>query len=439
MSRMRKTKSTRPQPNAVAPEEPTGEAAGELPVWPETVQGRSLIRNLERQVRKLREEDPHGNRELFLDDVVIAYLLAFFNPTLRTLRTIEDFSQTKQAQRSLSVRRICKSTLSDFNRLAEPERLEPLVTALRAELARRSGSGSGNSDLPGVLKQVIAVDGTFLPAMAEVAWAVCSRNQREGECYRARLDWHVNVHSWVPEVVVVPEPKQSESRSAAHAVTPGAIHVYDRGHCSFELLAAHFEDSASEWEARADFVLRLRVSGTNSPVFQVLEEAPLDDAARAAFIVSDRRGTLPGFDKQYGAGLVLREIVLQPPDDSHLRILTNLLDLPATLIALIYRLRWQIELFFRWLKCYANFDHLISTRREGVLLNFYVVVIGILLMALHTGSRPNKYLFVLLGLVANGGATLEDILPIWRERARQCERDRQSAARRRAKKGAQSR
>jgi hypothetical protein len=59
---------------------------------------------------------------LFLDDVVIAHLLAFFDPTLRSLRTIEDFSQTQQAQRHLSVRRLCKSTLSDFHRVADPTR-----------------------------------------------------------------------------------------------------------------------------------------------------------------------------------------------------------------------------------------------------------------------------------------------------------------------------
>ena len=54
----------------------------------------------------LRQENPHGNRELFLDDVFVAYLLAFFNPALRTLRTIEDFSRTRQAQKHLTIRKL---------------------------------------------------------------------------------------------------------------------------------------------------------------------------------------------------------------------------------------------------------------------------------------------------------------------------------------------
>ena len=61
-----------------------------------------------------------------------------------------------------------------------------------------------------------------------------------------------------------------------------------------------------------------------------------------------------------------------------------------------------------------------------------VVVIAAMLMYLHTGGRPSKYLFSLLSLA--GGGSIEDILPILRERERQCEVDRRSAAIRRARR-----
>src|SRR5262245_5198110 len=109
---------------------PEGAGPG-LPEWPEQVVGGKYVRLLEQHVRALRDEDPHGNRALFLDDVFIVSLLAFHNPVLRSLRTIEDFSQTRQAQQQLSIRRICKSTLSDFHQLADPTRLEPILAALR--------------------------------------------------------------------------------------------------------------------------------------------------------------------------------------------------------------------------------------------------------------------------------------------------------------------
>ena len=118
----------------------------ELAVWPETVVGGKYVRLLERQLRQLRSDDAHGNRRLFLDDVFVAYLLAFFNPTIRSLRTIEDFSASLQAQRHLSVQKICRSTLSDFNRLVEPERLEPILAALRSRLSRQQASQPGRRD-----------------------------------------------------------------------------------------------------------------------------------------------------------------------------------------------------------------------------------------------------------------------------------------------------
>jgi len=74
----------------------------------------------------------------------------------------------------------------------DPERLQPVIQALRTPLGRSALSQPPPPDVQRVLQQVVAVDGTFLPAMADVAWAVCSRNQREGQRHRARLDWQID-------------------------------------------------------------------------------------------------------------------------------------------------------------------------------------------------------------------------------------------------------
>lgn len=405
-----------------------------LPLWPEKVEGGRLVRELERHVQQLRDEPAHGNRELFLDDVFLAYLLAFFNPTLRSLRTIEDFSQTRQAQRHLTTPRICRSTLSDFNRLADPSALEPIIAALRGALSRKA-AGQRQADLHGLVKQVLAVDGTFFAAAADMAWAIGHRNQTTTSRHRARLDVQLDIATWLPEVVSVPEPGAGEAKSAAQFVKPGAIHIYDRGYGSFELLAAHYESREGQLVARAEFVLRAK----GNLNFTAAEERLLTEEQRRRGIVSDRVGSLPGSPGSRAPRIAVREIVFAKPDGETVRLWTNLLDVPAEAVTELYRHRWQIELFFRWLKCYAHFNHLVSHSRSGVLLNFYVVVIGVLLMYLHTGGRPSKYALVLLGLVAQSGGSLESILPILRERERQCERDRKSAAARRARNKAEAR
>ena len=383
-----------------------------LPNWPEPVTGGKYIRMLDKHVRALRDNAAHGNRELFLDDVVIAHLLAFFNPTLRSLRTIEDFSQTRQAQRHLSVRRLCKSTLSDFHRVADPTLLKPIVERLQAAVTAR-GRPTTPPHLPGALGQVLAVDGSFFTVAADVAWAVAHRTNRGEMRACARLDVHLDVATWLPEVIDVSGAECSEAEHAARSITPGAIHVYDRGIFSFELLRR-------QDEAHAFFVHRLREPGPRCPKFLGETARPLTAEDEAAGVLSDRLGRMAGSVHRQAPNLVLREVIVRSPDEPGglIRLLTNLLEVEAWAIALLYRYRWHVELFFRWLKCFANFAHLISESRQGILLSFYVAVIGVLLMYLHSGAKPSKYAFSLLGLVASGASTLEEIAPILAERER---------------------
>jgi hypothetical protein len=401
-------------------------AKRDLPVWPEQVLGAKHVRSLERLVDQLHEQNPHGNRQLFLDNVFVAYLLAFFNPALRTLRTLEDFSQTRQAQKHLTIGKLCKSTLSDFNQLADPTRLQPILDHLRREVLKPGPEKQTAADpLIALHRQILAVDGTFLKAAADVVWAIRRRGGKTG----ARLDFHVDVETWLPELLVIPETGEGEARTALNTITPGAIHLYDRGIFSFELIEAHIPKAA-------DFVMRIREPGPRCPKLETVETRELTQAARDAGVTSDRLVRLVGSTHRKSPDIVLREVVIIPADDPEnpVYLLTTLLDLDASIIGLLYRHRWQIELFFRWMKSYARFDHLISHTREGVLLNFYVAVIGVTLMYLHMGYRPSKYMFLMMGMVANGSATLEEIMPILRERERQSRMQRDRVARKRAEK-----
>ncbi len=400
--------------------------ARDLPIWPDKIVGATHLRSLQKLLGELREQVPHGNRLLFLDDIFVVSLLAFFNPTLRTLRTIEDFSQTRQAQKHLSIPKLCKSTFSDFNKLAEPERLQPILDHLRREILKPGPGATRRADpLVDLHRKILAVDGTFLKAASTVAWAIHRRGSKTG----ARLDFHLDIETWLPELIVIPEHGEGEATTARAHLTTGAIHIYDRGIFSFELIEAHAAQSA-------DFVMRVREPGDRVPKLIEVESRPLTEADRAAGIVSDRLVRLAGSQHAKAPERVLREVVIIPSDSSQspVHLLTTLVDIDAWIIGLLYRNRWQVELFFRWLKSYARFDHLISHTREGVLLNFYVAVIGVTLMYLQTGYRPSKYLFSLMGLVANGSSSLEEIMPILRERERRSQLERDRLARKRAEK-----
>ncbi len=414
-------------------------------IWPEKLIGAKYVRLLDKQLRDIQEEDAHGNRKLFLDDVFVVYLLAFFNPTIRSLRTIEDLSQTQQAQKHLTVDKICKSTLSDFNKLADPERLVPIVETLRAQLSRKQTGLSGTQyDLHEMLKRTVAVDGTFLHAVAEVAWSVANSNNHGATRHRARLDAHLNVSTWLPEAIVVPEPGESEADSAIRNILADRIYVYDRGYSSFALLRAHYTQSVEEsLDVKSHFVVRYKKEGVNSPALSGAVDRPLSDEDLAAGVISDRIGYFASDTarREGIASIPLREVVVlyeENGEQKTVRLITNLLDVSAKTIAFLYQSRWQVELFFRWFKSIGHFGHLISHSSKGVLAHLYVTIIAVLLMYLHTGYRASKYMFALLSQVAAGAATLEEIIPILRERERRTELDRASAARRHAKKKSES-
>ena len=400
------------------------------PLWPETISGGKYVRSLETLLRALRPEDAHGNRILHLDDVLVCYLLAFFNPSIRSLRTVEDFSKTQQAQRFISVDRIPKSTLSDFQRIANPTLLDPIVDMLR-DHAQRQGA-KPHSALPKVLGQVLAVDGSFFAVAADVAWAFKRRGGKSGQGGRprkaVRLDVHLDIASWLPEVISIADG-ESETTHALAALVPGAVHVYDRGIFSFKLIAAHFT-------AAAHFVHRIREEGPRTPRFEADQELPLSDEDRAAGVLSDRLGHLVGSTHREAPQQRLREIVIASPGQSgdQVRFLTDLFDIPAYVCGLILRNRWQVELFFRWLKSCGRFRGIWCQERSGVLLQFYVALIAMLLMYLRTGLRPSKYALNLLGMVVAGTATWEEVQPIIAHRAREREMERARLARKRAEK-----
>lgn len=372
----------------------TGEHDDELPVWPETLIGGKYVRLLDKQLAALRTEE-HGNRKLFLDDVFVAYLLAFFNPTIRSLRTIEDLSQTQQGQKHLSVRKLCKSTLSDFNKLVEPARLVPIMAALREQLSGKQVNHRGlEADLNALLERTIAVDGTFLHAVEEVTWAIANNNNHASKRHRARLDARVNVSTWLPETIVVPDVGESESDTAIRHILPNQIYLYDRGYSGFSLLKAHYESSpeGKVAEAQAQFVVRYKRDEVNSPTFSDAVERPLSDDDRAAGVTLDRVGYFTSENARRAgvATIPFREVVIPYETDGEpktLRLITNLMEVSAATIAALYRHRWQVELFFRWLKSIGNFGHLISHTRDGVQTHLYVTIIGVMLIYLHTQAN----------------------------------------------------
>jgi hypothetical protein len=384
----------------------------------ENIAGPANIVVIQRHLERLRAASDHPNRLLHMDNLVVALLYAFYNPTCRSLRTLEGLG--KVCQDELGIDRLCRSTTSDAMACFDPKLLLPIMEDLRARLP---ALGRADGDLEQITRQVIAADGSYFNIYADVAWAI-HLTRRSGKAgAQIRLNFQMDARNWVPAAMSVSGKAQgSETAAVARDLLADVIYLVDRNFVDFEFFHAVLDKGS-------DFVVRCR---DNAPNFTALRELPLTDADRAHGVQSDRGGIIPG---RGAPDRTMRELILcDPQTQKSIRLLTSLNDVPAHLIGILYRHRWQIELFFRWLKVWGNFEHLISHNRNGLTIQFYVAVIGALLMYLSTGHRVSKYAVSLLTFVAAGQATLEDILPILEKREREKQLERARLARKRAQK-----
>ena len=189
----------------------------------------------------------------------------------------------------------------------------------------------------------------------------------------------------------------------------------DRGYAKFLLWnVIHAADSS--------YVCRVR----DNSVYEVIEEKPLTAADRKAGVISDQivkfTGTKAGAMPDHPVRMVVVSASEHtsrgssatgsstgPSCDGKLRLATDLLDIPAELIAEAYRLRWLIELFFRMFKQLLGCRHLLSTKQNGVEIQTYLAIIACLLILIYTGRAPTKRTFEMICLYMSGWASLEEL------------------------------
>lgn len=163
-------------------------------------------------------------------------------------------------------------------------------------------------------------------------------------------------------------------------IEAGATYVFDLGYYDYA------------WWARLDaagccIVTRLK---TNTP-FTVVEERPVPAATS---ILSDRTGYLPerlAHSRRNPMSKLVREVKIVIETGKILRIFTNDLTASAQDIADLYRRRWAIELFFRWVKQTLKIDHFFGTSETAVRVQITVALIAFLLLRLaHDATRIIK-------------------------------------------------
>jgi hypothetical protein len=343
---------------------------------------------LQAQAATATEQDQR--RTLFAEDYFCSYLFAMLNPVITSMRSLCHVSHCLK-MRAVSAAPFSQAAFSEGQQVFDPQILEKVVRQLAQENQGR-GQG-GDARVRQALKALTAVDGTVLRAVPRMAWAPAG-----GPGTAVKLHLHFNVFDQIPEAWPITPGNVCERKVFAQTVQPGAMIVADRnyGH-DFALLA--------QLQARGiDFVLRLF---NNLVLTPVEPERPLTEEDRRAGMVWDRKVRLG----VHGDGPVLRVVRVEANGDVF-HLVTTREDLSAELIGLIYRQRWQIELFFKWIKTILNCRHWLAESPAGVQIQIYCVLIASLLLMLWTGQRPNKRMVESLQWYWTGLATEQDLVTL---------------------------
>lgn len=299
----------------------------------------------------------HRVRRLRTRDQFLALLYGQLSGAV-SLREIETGLQSHSARLyHAGARQICRSTLADANANRPFEVYRDLFTVLVAQARpglRRKLRGA-----------VRLIDATSIPLSSHSAtWVPCQKGHYRGKVHvvfdpNDRLPLHADVtHQNVNDI----------TPARALDIEPGATYVFDLGYYSYE------------WWHKLNtqgclFVTRLKVTTQ-------LRNPQNQPSQKNGFVEFVQTGTLPPSIKRGRNPYVeqVREIHVRRDDGRLLRLVTNDLKSPAKDIAALYKQRWDIEIFFKWIKQNLRIRHFIGRGKVAVKTQIFVALIAFLLL-----------------------------------------------------------
>ncbi len=390
-----------------------------LPIKNKDVKGLKYLDLVAPLLERLHKDgctrDTAGNRKLHYDQYCMLVLLYLFNPTITSLRAIDQASGLAKVKKRLGCSRATASSMSEAAGVFDAERLKAIIS----ELGVDARTVHQHKSLKQIDKTITLVDGSLVSAMPSILAASFFKNDNSSKLVKWRLHTHFEVDRGLPiRIDVTPDAGGDcdERVVMERTIEKDRLYVMDRGYVKFSLFNAIVS-------AHSDYVCRLR----DNSVYHVSKTRELTDADQAAGVLSDQIVIL---GNQTNTSLVqpdhqVRLICVKcskhtrrskyngtstgPSSDGILRIATSLLEVPAEIIALIYSERWQIEIFFRFFKQFLGCSHLISNRKSGIEIQAYCAIIACLLINLWTGGKVSKRTFEMICHYMSGLASEDEL------------------------------
>jgi len=374
------------------------------------LQGFKYFKKLSQMLERLHnagcQRDKAGNRILHMDQYMTLLLLCMFSPISKSLRSMQQASELKKVQKKLRVPRSSLGSLSEAARVFDSDLLIEII----GELASQIKPVLHSAKLDDIKAILTIVDGTLLKALPKTVDALWG--DRNANAFKAHVQYELL--KAVPIKYQLTDGKANEKAVLAQNLEAGRFYVLDRGYAKYELLQ-QIIDSSSHFACRVN----------DDCVYQIIEQRDLDSDSLAAGVCRDMVVELGSEPVRDNLEQPVRIIEIKATERTQytahtlpyrgrkapetMLVCTDRMDLPADVIALIYKCRWEIEIFFRFFKHILGCRHLLSYCENGVELQIYAAIIACLLIALYTGRKPTLRTYEMFCWYLTGWADEEEL------------------------------
>jgi hypothetical protein len=334
-------------------------------------------------------------RQLGYGPYLSLFLFGLFNPVVDSMRGLCSVSRLARVQQEVCGAAVSLGSFSEMQAVIDPMLLQEVFKEV---LAQTQSNPTRDKRLAHL--ELVIQDGSLWRALPRMAWAEYGVGPK-GQANGVRLHLRFKLVADQPLAAKITPGKSCERQALREMCVAGQTNVGDRYYGEDYQLFGEIDQAAGF------FVFRIK----ENAVVHVEEELPLSEADRAAGLVRHRWARLGAHEAKRSIRLRLVEIKAA---DQHLLLVTNLpvATTPAELIGLIYRRRWAIELFFRWIKCILGCRHFFAESPQGVALQLYLALIASVLFQFYTGRRPNKRVMELIQFYLMGWATAEELVQL---------------------------
>ncbi|ABQ57018.1 TPA: IS4 family transposase [Legionella pneumophila] len=284
---------------------------------------------------------------------------------ISSLRTLETAINSQDLGLSA---KICRSTLSDANRRRKADCFLWILEQLLEMLPKKQKKEFS--------KIVRVLDSSPIQLKGYgYEWAKHNATRR-CEGLKLHVEYDLGLES--PTRVALSFPNFNDSSMGKQwPIETDIIYVFDKGYCDYDWWW-------SIHQKKAFFVSRLKVNAAISieQKFETNENSPILEDGLFRFSNPKPRG---GKKNLYTS--LARRISVQREDKDPLILVTNLLDEPAEMIAQLYKSRWEIELFFKWIKQRLKIKKILGKSENAVKIQLITAIIAYLLVFLFKNSH----------------------------------------------------